>query len=124
MTDYNDGKWHGWNGGECPVHPDSLVVTVWKYKDDDEVRQTLNRGPARENIWEGNEHGDVIAFCVLKPHREPIVFWANVYESGLPGAVYKTKEEAENARLVGKSKTTKFVEVFEDEWPTRNDMGL
>ena len=25
MTGYNDGKWHGWNGGECPVHPKSRV---------------------------------------------------------------------------------------------------
>lgn len=24
-TDYNDGNWHGWNGGECPVHPMSKV---------------------------------------------------------------------------------------------------
>ena len=28
MTDYNDGKWHGWNGGECPVHPES-ELKVW-----------------------------------------------------------------------------------------------
>lgn len=25
MTDYNDGKWHGWNGGECPVDRDSVI---------------------------------------------------------------------------------------------------
>lgn len=25
MTDYNDGKWHGWNGGECPVDPASVI---------------------------------------------------------------------------------------------------
>ncbi len=25
MTDYNDGKWHGWNGGECPVDPESII---------------------------------------------------------------------------------------------------
>ncbi len=25
MTDYNDGKWHGWNGGECRVTP----VSSW-----------------------------------------------------------------------------------------------
>jgi hypothetical protein len=28
MIDYNDGKWHGWNGGECPVHPESVVDGV------------------------------------------------------------------------------------------------
>lgn len=25
MTDYNDGKWHGWNGGKCPVEPQSIM---------------------------------------------------------------------------------------------------
>ena len=25
---YNDGRWHGWNGGECPVHPETVVVVV------------------------------------------------------------------------------------------------
>lgn len=24
-VDYNDGKWHGWDGGECPVHGESIV---------------------------------------------------------------------------------------------------
>ena len=28
MTNYNDGRWHGWNGGECPVHPETVVVVV------------------------------------------------------------------------------------------------
>jgi hypothetical protein len=29
MTDYNDGKWHGWNGGECPVDPDSEIEAYY-----------------------------------------------------------------------------------------------
>lgn len=28
MIDYNNGKWHDWNGGECPVHPKSVVEVV------------------------------------------------------------------------------------------------
>ena len=28
MSDYNDGNWHAWNGGECPVHPESEVEVV------------------------------------------------------------------------------------------------
>jgi hypothetical protein len=28
MTDYNDGEWHEWNGGECPVDPRAWVE-VW-----------------------------------------------------------------------------------------------
>lgn len=25
MTNWNDGTIHGWNGGDCPVHPETLV---------------------------------------------------------------------------------------------------
>lgn len=27
--DYNNGRWHGWNGGECPVHPKSVVLFIF-----------------------------------------------------------------------------------------------
>lgn len=29
MTDYNDGKWHGWNGGECPVDPKTMINAIF-----------------------------------------------------------------------------------------------
>ena len=29
MTNYNDGNWHGWNGGECPVHPETEVTITY-----------------------------------------------------------------------------------------------
>lgn len=32
MTDYSDGEWHGWNGGECPVRPDGVVSIVSQEK--------------------------------------------------------------------------------------------
>ena len=32
-VDYNDGNWHGWNGGECPVHPDSEIAVKWMTRD-------------------------------------------------------------------------------------------
>ena len=28
MVDYNDGNWHGWDGGECPVHPESVPINL------------------------------------------------------------------------------------------------
>ena len=28
MEDYNDGGWHLWNGGECPVHSKTVVEAV------------------------------------------------------------------------------------------------
>lgn len=28
MTDYRDGYWHRWNGGECPVNPKDKVIIL------------------------------------------------------------------------------------------------
>ena len=44
MTNYNDGKWHGWNGGECPVHPKSMVDAVWH--DANQETTGIRKGPA------------------------------------------------------------------------------
>ncbi len=69
MTDYNDGEWHGWNGGECPVDPQALVDIVWI---------TSNGSPGRNNgvspkfySWEHYDGWDIIAFRVVKP-AEPV----------------------------------------------------
>jgi hypothetical protein len=71
-TDYNDGKWHGWNGGECPVHPDTVVDVVWQNNDSGRV------GIHKRNkayIWdENNERINwpaIIAFRVVTPYKEP-----------------------------------------------------
>ena len=66
MSDYNDGKWHGWNGGECPVHGDSHVEYV-----------TLNEpgiSDAGSLDW-NTEILPIIAFRVTKQHREPRELW-------------------------------------------------
>ena len=83
MTNYNDGKWHGWNGGECPVHLHSEVEIAWRHKDG-----TIdNRGGKAGSLsFLGNEYGDIIAFRVTKEHREPREFWvtgdgANVWHT-------------------------------------------
>ncbi len=94
MTNYNDGKWHGWNGGECPVHPLSEVEAVctsiapsgfgrasWKV--------------AGEIDWASGVPSNVIAFRVVKEHREPREFWANEYSSG-EFHLHPSKEAADN----------------------------
>jgi len=76
MTDYNDGKIHGWNGGECPVHPES-VVQYW-----------LRSGRSGEDAaglgrWtHNNAGGDIIAFCVAEAYTEPKTIWVNEYPDG------------------------------------------
>lgn len=92
MTDYNDGKWHGWNGGECPVHPKSVVQIVL-----DEGRQPTNRTLAGEFGWDHSlfREGKIVAFRVTKPYREPRDFWVNEYDRGIMGDIHSSKKEAD-----------------------------
>ena len=77
MTDapnYNDGKWHGWNGGECPVHPKTAVNVL--YGDGG----SQNGLAASMFCWEGPDEiprSYIAAFCVVKEHRGPRECWVN-----------------------------------------------
>lgn len=72
MTNYNDGKWHGWNGGECPVHPDTVVDVVF----DSASKKPFYRHAANNIYWENSiGPSDIIAFRVIKEHRGPREFW-------------------------------------------------
>lgn len=68
VTDYNDGNWHGWNGGECPVHPKSEIDAKWITRDGcfaaDDGRIALI------NNWK-----TPCLFRVTKPYVEPREFW-------------------------------------------------
>lgn len=80
-VDYNDGKWYGWNGGECPVHKKSKVDYIWLHKDGtSQIHQNYSAG----NIFfQGNEYGNLISFRVVAPYvepKEPRDFW--ILESG------------------------------------------
>lgn len=87
MTNYNDGEWHGWNGGECPVHPDSVVQTmirseIGKEWDDEEFKASGYRWNRCGDI------GDIIAFRVVKEHKEPREFWVRkITKFSLNGSV-------------------------------------
>ena len=74
MTDYSDGKWHGWNGGDCPVHPNSMVECV--------ISTTAK---CREHIclagslhWAADK--GIVAFKVTKEHKQLREYWVN-YEN-------------------------------------------
>ncbi len=66
MTNYNDGNWWGWNGGECPVHPETEVTVTYP-----NGAVCLN-AVASSHRWEGP-----ILFRVTKEHREPREWWAD-----------------------------------------------
>lgn len=70
---YNDGKWHGWNGGECPVHPETMILGCFE----DGVDYSANGSmPAGSYDWECDDDCAIIAFRVTKEHKEPREFWA------------------------------------------------
>jgi len=65
MTDYNDGKWHGWNGGECPVDPQAWVEVWWESFGLDDSEETT-----AENIdWSNSDPSSwpIIRFRVIRP---------------------------------------------------------
>ena len=91
MTDYNDGKIHGWNGGECPVHP-KTVVNVWRRCCD---TYELEAGGL---LWQGHRGiFDIIAFRVTKAYVAPPgpkTIWVNEYSEDNRGVAYFSEEEA------------------------------
>ena len=88
MTNYNDGKWHGWNGGECPVHPESVVEVV-----------TRSYGPQKETSdyfgwWHGDHINPILAFRVVKEHKEPREAYLKIISQ-----TYITGEEVETLTI-------------------------
>lgn len=77
MTDYNDGQWHGWNGGECPVHSESVIKYELRCGD---VRTAF----AGNLVWACLETvNDIINFRVVKKYCEPREWWI-VFTDGAP----------------------------------------
>jgi hypothetical protein len=110
--DYNDGQIHGWNGGECPVHP-KAVVKPW-------VRSggCTSALPAERLFWphddSGSGAGDIIAFQVVKQYIEPKVIWVNEY-AGNQLYAYDTEDQAKlwaNSPVVRFA--VKYVECIDD----------
>jgi hypothetical protein len=97
MTDYNDGNWHGWNGGECPVHPDSEVEAVYHTISAPVAGLRCDRRQARQFVWDAPVTS-IIAFRVTKPYREPREIWVNEGHDGWWGYAYETRTMAEESR--------------------------
>lgn len=89
MTDYRDGAIHGWNGGECPVHPQDVVALWFREGGADE-------GTSELYSWHHDPgDGDIIAFCVTKKYEEPLTIWVNFWSDG-NWAAFQTEEQARN----------------------------
>lgn len=93
MTEYVTGQIYGWNGGECTVHP-KTVVQVWLRSGG------VKAANAQVLVWDHNQNGhDIIAFQVITPYAEPKVIWVNETSTGQMLA-YNSESEARN-RSVG-----------------------
>ena len=109
MVNYNDGTIHGWNGGDCPVHPNT-VVHCWLRS-----ASAGKEEEAGELEWKHRSDInmlDIIAFQVVKEYKEPKTIWVNEYNSGL--LAYHTKEAAlqyQYASMIRKA--VKYQEVQE-----------
>ena len=92
MTNYNDGNWHIWNGGECPVHPKSLVEAVWH---DPRRRHAGMSGPrpAKGENEPTLAWVHVVKFCVVKEYREPREWWI----AGRNEVAFSSAREAKTA---------------------------
>ena len=107
MTDYNDGNWHGWSGGECPVDPESLVDQVWHDPDRGTAGLHVQKR-AGSRAW-----GQTLRFRVVKPYREPREFWVNVYPDNFLEA-HVTEEEAERNKTSDRLVCIRVREVLDD----------
>ena len=108
LTDYNDGKVHGWNGGDCPVHSQTLIKVFYR-------GILSNLDYKAKNVYWGHcgGCGDIVAFQVVKEHKEPMVIWVNMYNSGLK-PVYENEKSARLGAALGVERVAvKFIEVQE-----------
>jgi hypothetical protein len=71
---YNDGKWHQWNGSECPVHPNSTVEMI-------STQSVMpNHRAAISFTWD-HELDPILAFRVTKEFvvlKEPRELWISL----------------------------------------------
>lgn len=90
---YIEGQWYGWNGGECPVHPETVVdVAVAATRGFIDLCESVLAG---DFCWPHDGARPIIAFRVVKHHVEPKVVWVNEYPNCRPVA-HKTKESAKS----------------------------
>lgn len=107
MSDYNNGQIHGWNGGDCPVHPHT-VVSVWKRS-----WSGAWSGKAGNVCWDhGDCVSDIIAFQVVKQYVEPKVIWVNEYRTTKSG--WDSEADAKKYAIDATRVAVKYVEARDD----------
>lgn len=118
MTDYNDGNWHEWAGGPCPVHPKSEIEGYWHVEGVSNNRMSkpavYNKGQAGGFVFEWDGQARLHLFRVVKKFKESKVIWVNEYDTMI--CAHPTEEEARRScRAVGAIRVAvKYVESQND----------
>lgn len=75
MTNYNDGRWHGFNGEKLPLHNKTQIIAVVQveFEEVEIWRRMVGEAP-----WK-----NIIAFRVIREHREPREFWISLNNGGI-----------------------------------------
>lgn len=109
-VNYNDGKFHDWGGGQCPVHAKTVVAAIWRFiadgvaAEESSLRGVVRKaGQFQEDNWSHTSAGgtsDIIAFCVIKEYREPREWWVTI--CGGYQHAHATKAAAETYRSLNR----------------------
>ena len=99
MKKYEVNRRYPFEGDTCPVDGEA-VVTVWRW---------IGGIGSDRAKWFSWHSGDITHFMVLEYPPEKRVRWANLY-----GDLYKTREEAEEDAVVGRTECIK-IEYVEGE---------
>ncbi len=67
-----NNDWIIWNGGECPVSPDTIVQAQWADEDRFEAEESEER-PANAVRWAWNSKNNIIAYRII-----PGPLWAEL----------------------------------------------
>lgn len=103
------GKWIGWNGGECPVHPMTTVEAVFYSFDGKSMNASV--GEAYRFVWD-THLGTILAYRVIKEYREPRELYLTFDKEGR--YVSATIDEDIAGQLTPKNGSyAKFREVIE-----------
>lgn len=107
MTNYNDGKWHCWNGGECPVHLETVVEIV--YIDNGIVHKSAI---CKYCDFSKDAEFPIIAFRVTKEHKEPRRIWVIEHPDKLDVVNYDSEKFARSYAGPSAIRIVEFVEVL------------
>ena len=86
------GEWIGHNGGECPVHPKTIVEVAWFSVGNEPNVETIE---ARERLTWGNDGFGVppFAYRIIKEYKEPREYWIELIEDGYIINTYNNPED-------------------------------